>query len=64
MSDETLQYIKEAVDRIEAKQDKHGDRIVGIERWQSNADGKMTMLGIVCAGVGAVAASVVTYFRH
>lgn len=64
MQDEILEYIKDSVDRIEAKQDKHSDRLNEVERWQSNANGKMTMLSIMGMTIGGLMTGIVEYFRH
>lgn len=64
MSDEILSYIKNSVDRIESKQDKHDERIGAVENWQSNADGKITIIAAVCAAIGGTVVAVVDYFRH
>lgn len=63
MSD-ILEYIKEAVDRIEDKQDKHADRLGHIERWQSNADGKITVIGVLGVAVGGFLTAMIGYFKH
>lgn len=64
MSEELLTYIKNSVDRIETKQDKHDERIGAVEKWQSNADGKITIIAAVCAAIGGAIVAVVDYFRH
>lgn len=64
MSDDVLNYIKNSVDRIEAKQDKHDERIKDVELWQSNANGKMTMLGAVGVTIGGLLTAAVEYLRH
>lgn len=64
MSDEILQYIKDSVDRIESKQDKHDDRLGEVEKWQANASGKMTMLGFVGMAIGGIFTGIAEYFRH
>lgn len=64
MSDEILTYIKASVDRIEEKQDDHTKRITEVEKWQANAEGKMTMLGAVGVAIGAAFTAVGEYFRH
>jgi hypothetical protein len=64
MSDEILTYIKDTVTRIETKQDNHDVRIGNVERWQSNADGKITMIAAIGAAIGGGIVAVVDYFRH
>lgn len=64
MSDEVLNYIKNSVDRIEEKQDKHDERLRTIENWQSNANGKMTMISMVGVTIGGLITATVEYFRH
>jgi hypothetical protein len=54
MSNDILEYIKDSVDRIESKIDRHDDRIITVERWQSNAEGKVTMVGIFGSLVGGL----------
>ncbi len=55
MSEELLRYIKESVDRIEDKQDSHAQDISNIKQWQSNIDGKITMVGIFGVAIGGIA---------
>lgn len=64
MSDEMLNYIKNSVDRIESKQDKHDERIRNVENWQADANGKVTMVGAFGVTLGGVITAVVEYFRH
>ena len=64
MSDEILTYIKDSVDRIESKQDNHDVRIGKLENWQSNADGKITMVSAIGAAIGGAVVAVFDYFRH
>ena len=61
--DQLLRYIKEAVDRIEKKQDKHEERIGLLERWQSDANGKITASVMFSAGIAAVLTGLIEYFR-
>lgn len=63
MSEEVLNYIKKSVDRIEDNQIDHAKRIGELERWQSNSDGKQTMLGMVGVCAGAVIAGIVEWVR-
>lgn len=64
MSDEILTYIKDTVTRIETKQDKHEERISDVENWQSNANGKMTVLAAVGVAIGGAFASLINYMKH
>lgn len=64
MSDEILSYIKNTVDRIETKQDKHDERIRTVENWQADANGKITMVGVFGVTLGGFFTAVVEYFRH
>ena len=64
MSDDILDYIKNTVDRIEVKQDKHDERLGSIERWQSDANGKISMIGVIGVAIGGAVTAVITYFRH
>lgn len=52
MADELLNYIRDSVDRIEGKLDRHDDRINDVEKWQANAAGKVTMLAAVFSALG------------
>lgn len=64
MSDEILKYIKGSVDRIEENQKDHAKRLNEVEKWQANANGKMTMLGIVGVTIGGFCTAIIQYFRH
>ena len=64
MSDEILTYIKETVDRIETKQDTHDIRIRHVENWQSNANGRVSTIGMFCGAIGAAFVGFIDYFRH
>lgn len=63
MSDEVLTYIKDTVTRIETKQDKHDERLGEVEKWQANANGKMTILGAVGVAIGTLCTTVLQSFR-
>ncbi len=64
MSDEILNYIKDTVDRIEVKQDGHDTRLRTVENWQSNASGKMSIIGLIGATIGGILTATVQLFRH
>lgn len=64
MSEEILTYIKDSVDRIEAKQDKHDMRIGEVEKWQSNANGKVSMIAAIGIFIGGALTAAADYFRH
>lgn len=64
MSDEILNYIKDAVDRVEEKLDKHNDRLGIVEKWQSNADGKVTMFGLFCVSLGGILSWLTNLFHR
>lgn len=64
MSEEILTYIKNTVDRIEENQNDHAKRITEVEKWQANANGKMTMLGAVGVAIGGFFTAFFQYFRH
>ena len=54
-----LQYLES----IERKIDELSPRIKVVEDWQANANGKMTVIGAICAGFGAIAAFVGSLFK-
>ena len=66
MSDpiQLLNYIKEAVDRVEGKIDGHDERLRTVENWQSKTDGKITMFGVLCTTAGGAFAWIVSLFKH
>lgn len=64
MSDDLLVYIKDTVTRIEAKQDKHDERIRTVESWQNRADGKVTAFGAVGVLIGGVITWVVELWKN
>ncbi len=64
MSDALLKYIKESVDRIEDKLDKHDERIGHLENWQHNANGKVTMLGAIGVAIGGFITWLTGIFHH
>lgn len=64
MSDEILNYIKGTVDRIEVNQKDHAQRINEVEKWQANANGKITMLGAVGVAIGGIFTAIGQYFKH
>lgn len=64
MTDHLLEYIKEAVDRIETKLDKHDERLRKTEDWQSNANGKITAFGLVGVFLGSVVTWATDLFKH
>lgn len=64
MSDEILTYIKDSVTRIEENQKDHAKRIGDVEKWQANANGKMTVLGAVGIAIGTIFTAVIQSFRH
>lgn len=63
MSDEILSYIKDSVDRIEGKQDKHDERIRKVENWQADANGKVTTIGAIGVVMGGIITAVAEYFK-
>ena len=64
MSDDILSFIKDTVLRIEAKQDKHDDRIRAVESWQNNTDGKITAYGVVGVLIGAAITWVSEFWKN
>ncbi len=64
MSDEILNYIKDTVDRIETNQDDHTKRIGEVEKWQANANGKISVVAAICTAIGGGIVAVIDYFRH
>lgn len=64
MSDEILNYIKSTVDRIELKQGLQDERIGDLEKWQANANGKMTILSALGVAIGAGLTAAANYFKH
>lgn len=66
MSDplQLLNYIKEAVDRVEGKIDGHDERIRKTESWQANADGKITAFGAAGVAIGGLITWIASFFKH
>ncbi len=64
MSDQILTYIKETVDRIEDNQKDHVKRITEVEKWQANANGKISIIAAICTAIGGGAIAAIDYFRR
>lgn len=55
-----LQYLES----IERKIDDLAPRVHRVEKWQDQADGRISMFGMMCAGIGALITAAVGFFKH
>lgn len=61
MSDEISNIILE---ELRALRSDLAPRVNAVEKWQSNADGKITMFGIFCVTIGGMISWVVSILKH
>ena len=61
MSDEISKIILEELRALRADMQP---RMSKVEKWQSNADGKITMFGIFCAGIGSIITFISGGIKH
>ncbi len=51
-----LQYLESIDNKIDELKNDLAPRVVNVERWQSNIDGKITMFGLFCGMIGSAIA--------
>lgn len=66
-NDIILQYLQSIEGKIDNMLDKlisHDTRIGDTEKWQSNADGKVTAIGVICVALGGIISWIVGLVKH